>query len=188
MRWVVLDLGSATTGLPDFLALVHQLPDFFAVMKKMRLVGRVSFTASPEREAERWVVHTANVVAVIKHVTDGQIRILIHVIDEVVYIVRTRFIGMHLRHFELAGEECYVATQQFISHFDCEINRARISEAFVFAQSIAATTLIGLPPTAFLSFLRSAIKLHPRPDAGNSEFGIELAATGNWSINAQLQP
>src|SRR6267143_1693306 len=104
-----------------------------------------------------------------------------------VYIVRTRFVRMHLRHFELASEERHVATHQFIPHLDCEIDGTRVGDALVFAQSIAAATLIGLPPTTLLGLLRVAIKLHPRSDAGNGELRIELAATSDWSINAKLQ-
>src|ERR1700730_602447 len=109
MGGIVLDLGRATSGLTNFLSLIHQLADFLAVMKKMRLIGGVIFSACPEREAERRIVPTANVIAIIEHVTDRQIPILIDVIDKMIYVIWTRLVGMNLRDLHLPGEECHVA-------------------------------------------------------------------------------
>src|SRR3979409_591757 len=109
MGGIILDLGRATAGLAYFLAFVHQLADFLAVMKKMRLKGGVIFSARPEREAERWIIPTANVIAIIEHVTDRQIPILIDVIDKMIHVVWARLVGMNLRDFHLAGEERHIA-------------------------------------------------------------------------------
>jgi len=53
-------------------------------------------------------------------------------------------------------------------------------------KGIAATALVGLPPMARAGLLRFAIEL-PRAAAGHSELCIELAATGDGAIDAQLQ-
>src|SRR5260370_11771059 len=187
MRGVILDLIRATAWLADLFALVHHPAHFFSAMKQMWLEGPIQFGARPKREAQSRFLPLVNVIGLKEHIADRQVPILIHVIDKMVYIVRTRFVRMHLRHFELASEERHVTTHQLVSHLDREIDGTRVRDAFVFAQSIAAATLIGLPPTTLLCLLLGAVELHPRPDAGNVEFGIELAATSDWSINAKLQ-
>src|SRR5260370_28194125 len=93
---------------------------------------------------------------------------------------------MELRNFKLAVKERKVAAHQFISHFDREVDRPGIGDAFVFPKGIAAATLVGLPPMARAGFLSFAIEL-PRAATGHSELCIDLAATGNRSINAQMQ-
>src|SRR6266481_4713303 len=141
MRRVILDLGRATTRLAYFLALIHQLADFLAVMKKMRLIGGVIFSACPEREAEKWIIPLPNVITLIEHITDRQVPILIDVIDKMIHVVWTRLIRMDLRDFHLAGEECRVAAHQFIPHLDREVHRAGVSDAFVFRNAVAAAAL-----------------------------------------------
>src|ERR1700687_899993 len=108
MGRIILDLGRATAGLADFLALIHQFADLLAAMKKMRLIGGVIFSARPEREAERWIIPTPNVIALIEHVADRQVPILIDVIDKVVHVVWARLVGMDLRDLHFAGEERHI--------------------------------------------------------------------------------
>ena len=101
-------------------------------------------------------------------------------------IVGSGFVGMHLRHFELAGKERYVATHQFISHLDREVDGAGVSDSLIFAESIAAAAMLRLPPTTFLCLLRGTVE-PPRGAAGHGELRIDLAAAGDWSVNAKLQ-
>src|SRR6266404_4317589 len=103
-----------------------------------------------------------------------------------VYVVWTGFVRMHLRDFELAGEERGVAARQFISHLDREIDRAGVSGSFVLAERIAAAAIFDLPPVTCAGLLCFAIKL-PRATPGRRELCINLAAAGDWSIDAQVQ-
>src|SRR5207253_4850938 len=86
----------------------------------------------------------------------------------------------------LAREERHVAAGQLVPHLDREIDRPGVGDAFVFRNAVTAAAL-GFPPEAFLDLVCLAIELHPSATAGHSEFHIELAATGNWPINAKLQ-
>src|SRR5438477_1801200 len=103
-----------------------------------------------------------------------------------VHIVGTSFIGMHLRDFELAGEERGVAARQFISHLDRESDRAGVGGSFVLAEGITAAAILDLPPMTCAGLLGFAIKF-PRAGAGRRELRVYLAAAGDWSIDAQDQ-
>src|SRR6266550_3646211 len=93
---------------------------------------------------------------------------------------------MHLRDFEFAGKERCVAAHQFISHLDRKTNRARVGGSFVFAERIATATTLDLPPMTGAALFGLAIKL-PGASAGRRELRINLAAAGDWSIDAQVQ-
>src|SRR5438874_1881431 len=93
---------------------------------------------------------------------------------------------MHLRDFELAGEKRCVPSRQLISHLDGEVNRAGVSDSFVFAERVTPAAIFNLPPTTCANLFRLAIKF-PSGRAGGSELGIDLAATRDWSIYAQCQ-
>src|SRR6266850_25698 len=188
MRGVILNFIHATAWLADLFAPVHHLAYFLSGMKQMWLEGPIQLGARPKRKAQSRFLPLVNVIGFKEHIADRQVPILIHVIDKMVYIIRSRFIRMHLRHFEFAGEERHVTTHQLVSHLNREIDGPGVGDAFVFRNAIAAAALIGLPPTTLLCLLRVAVELHPWPDAGNVEFGIELATAGDWSINAKVQP
>src|SRR5712692_7326168 len=99
MRWIVFDFGSTATWLSHLLAFIEQLADFFAAMKEVRLIRRVIFAARPKRETERGVIPSGDIVALIKYIADGQVPILIDVIDKMIHVVWAGFVGMDLRHF-----------------------------------------------------------------------------------------
>src|SRR3982075_4028849 len=103
-----------------------------------------------------------------------------------IHKVRTSFAGRHLLRFQLAGEERGVAARQFISHLDREIDRAGVSGSFVLAERIAAAAIFDLPPMTCTGLLCFAIKL-PRATPGRGKLRINLAAAGDWSIDAQVQ-
>src|SRR6266550_2875838 len=186
MRRIIFDFSGATTWLPNFLALIKHLADFFAGMKEVRLIRRVIFAARPKRETERRFIPPRDIVGLIKYIADWQVPVLIYVIDKMIYVVGSRLVGMDLPHFHFAGEERHVTAHQFISHLDREVDRTGIRNAFIFGNAIAAATLVGLPPMAGLRLLSRAIKLYPRSHAGHREFRIELAAAGNRTIDAQV--
>src|SRR5205085_4169742 len=93
---------------------------------------------------------------------------------------------MHLRDLEFAREERRVAAHQFVSHLDREIDRPGVGDSFVFAERIASAAILDLPPMACAGLFRLAIEF-PRHPAGRGELGINLAAAGDWSIDAQVQ-
>src|ERR1041384_5287144 len=93
---------------------------------------------------------------------------------------------MHLRDFELAGKESCVAARQFVSHLDREIYRPGVSDSFVFAERIASAAIFDLPPAAGADLLSLASEF-PRNGARRGEIRVNLAATGDWSIDAKSQ-
>ena len=155
-------------------------------MKKMRLERAIHLAARPERKSQLGLFPFDYVVGLQEHITNRQVPIVVHVIDKMIYIIRTGFIRMHFRNFEFPGEKRHVAAHQFISHLDCESDRAGVSDSFILAQRVAATTIFNLPPMTCAGLLRLAIEL-PRAAAGHIEFCIDLAATGDWSIDTQVQ-
>src|SRR6266550_8799146 len=111
MRRIIFDFSGATTWLPNFLALIKHLADFFAGMKEVRLIRRVIFAARPKRETERRFIPSRDIVGLIKYIADWQVPILIHVIHKMIHIVRASLVGMDLRHFHLAGEKRHIAAR-----------------------------------------------------------------------------
>ena len=90
MRGAILDVRFAT-GLPDLLALIKHFPHFLTLIKQMRLkVHRVS--ADPERNIQSGTFHSFQFVGHIVDITDGQVPIMVHVINVMVNELRAGFV------------------------------------------------------------------------------------------------
>ena len=75
----------------------------------MRLERTIYFAASPERKTKQGFVPAGHVIAIVKHITDRQVPILIDIIDKMIDVVRAGLVGMDLRDFHFAGEQNHVA-------------------------------------------------------------------------------
>src|SRR5437867_13237677 len=91
----------------------------------------VRISANPKGYVESRKVPTSQIIGREENVTDGEVPIVINIIDEVVYDLGSGLIGMDLCNFHIAGEECCVGAGQFIAQLDREADRAGIGNAFV---------------------------------------------------------
>src|SRR6185503_6389477 len=100
---VVFDL-CFTTRFADFHSIQELLADFFPLVKEMR-VELVSVTAYPESDMKIGHLPTMHVTRRQVDVADGEVPIVVHVIDKLICGLWTGFVRFMLSDFHLAGEE-----------------------------------------------------------------------------------
>src|ERR1043165_10276216 len=93
---------------------------------------------------------------------------------------------MNLGDFRFAGEERHVTAHQLVPHLDRKTNRAGVSDALGFRNTVAATAF-GFRPVTLLGFSGFAVVLHPGTDARHRKFDIELTATRDRAVNPKLR-
>ena len=157
---MVLHDGPAT-GFPHLCAVHENDADVFALVEQVRL-RVIAAAAQPQRNVDSWIVGLSHVVV---DMADGQVPVVINVIDPLAGSSRAGRIRAGLRDLHPASEERRVCALQFVPYLNGEVDWAGVDRPLVFGDAVSAALETVPTPVEF------AVELQRRR-TGNGVFDV----------------